>query len=77
MSASWNEIGPPRWVEPFSSGDHVVTTRTGSCDCLRCCDKSEMFWRYLAAVGIGAWICLSIGGFYVLAVFFWQAFTTF
>lgn len=54
-----------------------MTTRTGSCDCLRCCDKSEMFWRYLAAVGVGAWICLSIGGFYVLAVFFWQAFTTF
>jgi len=50
---------------------------TGSCDCLRCCDKSEAFWPYLAAVGLGAWICLSLGGYYVLALLVWRAFTTF
>ena len=45
--------------------------------CRPCSDKSEAFWRYLAAVGIGAWICLSIGGFYAIGLLVWQAFTTF
>lgn len=48
-----------------------------ACDCRPCSGKPEALWRFLALIGLGAWICLSIGGLYVLCVFVWQAFTTF
>lgn len=50
---------------------------TGSCDCIRCCNKSEAYWRYLAAAGLGALIALSICGYYAIAILVYQAFTTF